>query len=146
MMMFDPCRPSIERHKRSIVISGVVRFPASLLDDDPFGVARTTSHSGVYVILPISASWQAALAVLKVAPPDIARQRRTVTLLEQLEQVAGFLRRCGDGRGVRSRERAECSSVSGARVSVGCDGREQPCGAGRAQQQEREQKRRHRSL
>jgi hypothetical protein len=85
MMMFDLCQPSIKRDKCSIVISGVVRVPASLLDDDPFTVARTTSPSGIYVILPISATWQAALPVLKVAPPDIARQRRTVTLLEQLE-------------------------------------------------------------
>jgi len=75
------------------MIPRVIRFSGPLLDHDPFGIARAASHLGIHVILPIAASWQASLTVLKVAPSHIAWKGHPSTFLEQLEEVTGFLRR-----------------------------------------------------
>ena len=87
-------RSSVKRDKVSVVVSGIVGFSGSLLDDDSFGIAPAASYVGIDIILPIDASWKPSLSVLKVTAPDEARQRSPTTLFELFEQVVGFLGRC----------------------------------------------------
>jgi hypothetical protein len=124
----------VEGGKRSVVISNVIRLPGSLLDHDPFGIARAGSYFGVDVILPISTSWQALLTVLKVAPSDVSRKRGAAALLQQLEQVASFLKSRCERRGVLCPHQwAERDSVRESIANVGCDAWERPCYTGQAQ-------------
>ena len=87
-------RSSVKRDKVSVVVSGIVGFSGSLLDDDSFGIAPAASNLGIDIILPIGASWKPSLSVLKVTPPDVARQRSPTTFFELFEQVVGFWGSC----------------------------------------------------
>jgi len=55
------------------MVSGIVSFSGSLLDDESFGIAPTTLSLGVNIILSIVASWKTPFPVLEFTPSDIAR-------------------------------------------------------------------------
>lgn len=74
------------------MVSGIVSFSGSLLDDESFCIAPTTLSLGVDIILPIGASWKTSFPVLEFTPSNIARQRYPASLLELFEQDVGFLR------------------------------------------------------
>lgn len=45
---------SLEWNKRSIVIPGIVGFPASLFDHDPFGITSAAADLRIDIILSIA--------------------------------------------------------------------------------------------
>jgi len=77
----------------------VVRFAGPLFNDDSFGVTAAAPHLWIHIILPIAASWKASLSVLKLAPADVARERRAVSFFQSLQEVIDFLGSASLGRG-----------------------------------------------
>ena len=76
------------------MVSGIVGFSGSLLDDDSFGIASAASNLWINIILPVVASWKTSFSVLEVTPTDVARQRSPASLFELFEQVVDFWGRC----------------------------------------------------
>jgi hypothetical protein len=64
---------SIQRDKRGIVIIGVIRLSADLLDDDAFRASTPTRDPGMDVILPIGAHGKSSLSIIKSLTADISR-------------------------------------------------------------------------
>lgn len=91
---------SLEWNKRSIVIPGIVGFPASLFDHDPFGITSAAADLRIDIILSIATGGKASFSVLEVTPADIAWKWLASSLFQQPEQIVGFLRRCGRPRGL----------------------------------------------
>jgi hypothetical protein len=56
------------------VVAGIVGSAGVLLDHDPFRIPRTAAYFGVHIVLAIVAWGKAALAILELAPSDIAWQ------------------------------------------------------------------------
>jgi len=84
---------SIEGDKRSIVISGIVGLPGSLLDHNPFGVTPASADLRVDIILPIATRRKTAFSILEVTPPDMAWKRTPSSLFQLCEEIVGFFRR-----------------------------------------------------
>jgi hypothetical protein len=82
------------------VVSGIVGFPASLFDDESFGIASAASSLGIDIILPIVTPWKTSFSVLEVTSPDVTRQRYPTSVFELFEQVVRFLRRCCERGGL----------------------------------------------
>ena len=64
------------------MVAGIVGPAGILLDHDPFRIPRMAAYFGVHIVLAIVAWGKAALAILKLAPSDIAWQGFAITGLE----------------------------------------------------------------
>lgn len=73
------------------MITGIVRFAGALFDHETFRISSAPANFRIDVIFAIMAAGQSALPVLKIPPPDIARERDAVPFLQPCEQVHGFL-------------------------------------------------------
>jgi hypothetical protein len=73
------------------MVSGIVGFPAPLLNDETFRPAPLSRHLGVHIVFSIDALRQPALTIVKESTTDIARGRSPFTILNDLENVSGLL-------------------------------------------------------
>jgi hypothetical protein len=80
------------------MISGIVCFPSALLNDESFSITAAAPCVWIYIILPIATLWKAPLSILKLAPADVARERRAVSLVQPLQQIVDFLWSCPERR------------------------------------------------
>lgn len=72
------------------MVSGVVRFPGALFNDEPFGITAMAPSLRIHIILPIATSWKASFSVLELAPADVAWERRAVSFFQLLQQIVRF--------------------------------------------------------
>lgn len=72
------------------MVSSIVGFSGSLLDDDSLGIAPAASNLWIDIILPIIASGKTSLSVLEITAPNVARERYPTALFELFEKIVGF--------------------------------------------------------
>jgi hypothetical protein len=81
----------IQRHERSVMVTGIVGSAGVLFNDDPFRVSRTAANFGIHIVLPIVAWGKAPFAILKYPAADISWKGFALMLLNCLKQVFDFL-------------------------------------------------------
>src|SRR5207302_5234569 len=81
----------IQRHERSVMVTGIVGSASVLLDDDPFRTPRLAANFGIHIVLAIVTARQKSFPILKRPAADISREGFALMLLNRLQQVFGFL-------------------------------------------------------
>ena len=84
------------------MITCVIGLSGFLLDDEAFGIARSTWDLPIDVIFAIATRRQPSFAIPKMPSSDITWKRCSVPLLKLGQQIMGFLRNSSFERFPRS--------------------------------------------